>query len=665
MDGIAEATVIKEVETNRFKLKVEDCRFQKDSIQDFFFAEKLKRDRVDLVLNETKKFLGNYSSIDPQKLMIKIIDGCAGEGAIKGSIIEIQLPSEEKAAVQLRHTIDDLFPNLLEDQRTNKINELALALSASTFLHEGTQGLLSGKYRSKFVQDFKKAYGSRDKKSIASALLVDGIAYAMQGIYTQDIGFFDKLAPCIRFCDKGGKIKTREALGVKLMPKIKEYIMVNRQLDVDFLIFASKQLKNLYLEETQEAVGKNSESVPTNQEKFANIVNALNRYYIRVKDGDLTPEEFQTLKSSVIKNFDVLETLLISGDKFRGALTMLKEVEVCKLVPELKQLAQTTSDNYVRNYAVQIRANSNILYNQPLDCVAVYDTERTAFAIHELFKSRNIEDNLLAQDILNREFSKWGVSPDKFLKTWNDCVYGVNGYSGMVENLPRAIEIESLRPGIIRTLSQEFGIVHFGRYPKDLLVNQFDEKDDQIKPYGVIVFPKSDWNGAFFQDSHIFRKLGSQLKDKFNIRIIEVENKFDVVRGLVNFKRRYPAHKISFAIIGGHGTKYTINFGKEKIDGRHRLEPIDLVGERARGVSEFFEPNPSIVLISCSTGAEGGIGQQLSRLMGARVVAPEIPTGISSINSMFDSEGKISFNVEYAIEDAKRSFLAGQKEDRS
>src|SRR5690606_16067677 len=45
----------------------------------------------------------------------------------------------------------------------------------------------------------------------------------------------------------------------------------------------------------------------------------------------------------------------------------------------------------------------------------------------------------------------------------------------------------------------------------------------------------------------------------------------------------------------------------------------------------WFVENPSIVLISCSTGMPSGIGEKLSEILDATVRAPDNPTNIKSI----------------------------------
>ena len=200
--------------------------------------------------------------------------------------------------------------------------------------------------------------------------------------------------------------------------------------------------------------------------------------------------------------------------------------------------------------------------------------------------------------------------------------------------------------------------------PPELLITQYDQRDNTDKPYGVIVYPHSDWNGAFLQNEDPLRWFFADVREKYNLRVLEAESKYDIARGLLGLKRRYgQQNKISFALLGGHGTKNSILFGGE--DERHRLVSQDLQGSGVRRTSEFFEPHPTIVLVSCSTGTQEGIGQQLSEMMGAKVIAPEIPTNIKSIRARTDQEGKLLINVEYQNEGAERLYVAGVPEQQT
>jgi hypothetical protein len=220
-------------------------------------------------------------------------------------------------------------------------------------------------------------------------------------------------------------------------------------------------------------------------------------------------------------------------------------------------------------------------------------------------------------------------------------------------------ELEMRRPGSVGTLHKEFGIKNFARYSWDLLTRQYDDRNRTDSPYGIVLYPRYDHNGAFFQDRAVFDTLLNDLGAKAGIRVMEAGSTYEIVRRLIALDKRYGrTHKISFAIVGGHGAKENIEFsqGVEK----YRLSLEDLLGRGAPRTSKFFEASPTFILNSCSTGQEGGIGQKLSQTLNANVIAPEHPTSVRLIRATF-VEGDLIFEVQYEERGIERLYVGGQR----
>jgi hypothetical protein len=188
-------------------------------------------------------------------------------------------------------------------------------------------------------------------------------------------------------------------------------------------------------------------------------------------------------------------------------------------------------------------------------------------------------------------------------------------------------------------------------------------------PHGVILFPRNDWNGAFYQDNFALGEFYKKLQGKFSLRAFECEGKIGIARALIKLNKKYnppnkKGHKISLAIIGGHGTENSIQFGgKEEINILHAK---DFMGRGVQRTSEFFEKNPTFLLFSCSTGVENGIGQKLSETMNAKVVAPKIPTNISEIQVGMRPGREFRFSVKYfdkGEKDVRSVYAAGLKKE--
>lgn len=251
------------------------------------------------------------------------------------------------------------------------------------------------------------------------------------------------------------------------------------------------------------------------------------------------------------------------------------------------------------------------------------------------------------------------------------------------ENLEAAQALEESLPGSTEKLFKQFGIANFSRYSKDMLLRQLRIEDSNV-PYGVVVMPEADHNGAFAQNANHLDKMTEQLNaGGLEARIIEVASQRELARRLSIFNKKYGSehgHKINFLVIGGHGEPGGIELGEkqkmipppipgvmpdeeyrracdqwlQQLDGdplRRKMLMDDLqegVGHGIRrAAAEWFEKGAPVVLISCSTGAEGGIAQKISKELSFETIAPNRPTNIQSIDVSFDKTGKPAFNVEY------------------
>jgi hypothetical protein len=269
---------------------------------------------------------------------------------------------------------------------------------------------------------------------------------------------------------------------------------------------------------------------------------------------------------------------------------------------------------------------------------------------------------------LREVIAKYGLDPDEILDTWNGS-YTEHGPQPQIErNMEVVFYLEDQRPGIAHLLYKEFGIRNFDRYSQAMLISQFDDYENTDKPYGIVLQATHDWNGAFTSFEHlgVMNKLYKQIKDDYALRVIEARTKLEVAKRLITLDRKYGAqHKLAFAFIGGHGDRNSIMFG-----GQHRRNLLlleDLAGKGVQRTGGFFEEHPTIILASCSTGAEGGIGQELSKRLGAKVIAPAVPASFKDVEAII-TEGGIDFKVEYGTktgqnENIDRIYTLGQAEN--
>lgn len=354
---------------------------------------------------------------------------------------------------------------------------------------------------------------------------------------------------------------------------------------------------------------------------------------------------------------------LLSGDKLQNRLGIalikgnIKEVESLMLKPPSEDINDL--ENVVRqklakcedkeiNEVFQIWL-SELIEKGNFDIPVLAAFEKTIRG-----KSRKKYESALSKFIESK-----GLDPQIMLKAWK------HSRDNFLFNPNSLRKIEGKRPGSALVLNKEFGIRSFGRYPEEILINQFDTRNED-SPYGVFLYARGDHNGAFSQDIGINRKFWNDVKDKYVIRILEAGSLFEIGRRFISLDNRYgEKNKISFALIAGHGVKNSIAFGDGALtqlglSSKGVLDKKHLQGDGAKRIKDFFVPNPEIVLFSCSTGKEGGIGQSVSDIYSANVVAPEIPAYPVDIRANFDENGKIHINSTFK-DDSQRNYSLGKK----
>lgn len=257
-----------------------------------------------------------------------------------------------------------------------------------------------------------------------------------------------------------------------------------------------------------------------------------------------------------------------------------------------------------------------------------------------------INTRSITKQVIERILNDYGINSGKVAEDWKLDSNSSRLLKHLIaKNLARLSDMEAQIPGIGSHLYSEFGITDFARYPKEMLIAQYEDKDkkDDI-PYGVLVYPKDESGGSFHYDPLVLQNLYIKLKGRSRIRIFETGDTQGLVHILNDSRKRWG--KISFGIIGGHGTRETIRLGdSDKKRSILRKEEVERSG--ASAVKLAFVDNPSIILVSCSTGQLGGIGHELSKI-GAKVIAPPTPTHPESIDPVFLEDGGVDFKVKFS-----------------
>ncbi len=245
--------------------------------------------------------------------------------------------------------------------------------------------------------------------------------------------------------------------------------------------------------------------------------------------------------------------------------------------------------------------------------------------------------------MFDQKLEGFGLNAKDFKNAWKVAHETEGLFYDYKNNLLRIIKLEQEQPGITKFLNKEYGIYNFFRYPKEILLDQYANRERDIA-YGVIIKPRNDYNEAFY--NNYLSSLKSQLGENFGLRIFECGSEKELGKDLVKLNRKFGAgHKISFLILGGHGSPDRIRFGEDTDEGSLDIE--DLVEPKSNGARRFFVDKPTIILESCSTGADGGISENIFDVLGAKVVfAPKTASYISEIH-VTKRNADLSFNINY------------------
>jgi hypothetical protein len=254
---------------------------------------------------------------------------------------------------------------------------------------------------------------------------------------------------------------------------------------------------------------------------------------------------------------------------------------------------------------------------------------------------------------------------DEMMKRW---VEGLNGYPlKFYYEIYRINTIESRFKGCAQILNQFYGINEFARFTPDILEEMYLDHNNLDKKYYLIIQASADYNNAF-DDTNINAEIYKNMKGRgYGIKVIEVSSSLDMVQKLAKLKTRFKS-KIPMIILKAHGSPNSITLGNEgqvskeissspKINKKNLLEHNSffsrIKNRLAKENKDYFTNNPLIIFNSCSTGAKGGIAQELQKLGNFRIIAP--PVDVCSEKHIFElsENGEIKAEVTYHDSKAK------------
>ena len=226
-------------------------------------------------------------------------------------------------------------------------------------------------------------------------------------------------------------------------------------------------------------------------------------------------------------------------------------------------------------------------------------------------------------------------------------------------------ELEEQIPGSVQLLQEKYGIKEFHRYPIEVLIAQVQQENEQL-PYGLMVLPENDPNGAFSNLKPAILNLYKQLLGRYALKVAESGSKFDLARKFISLNTKYGnENKIGFLFLGGHG----LDQGKGLMLGEYdteipRQENLkkgnaiwneESESSSVKTISEkYLNKDAEIVFLSCSTGIKEGVAEMYSASLERKTTAPIIFVQLSNlqIKVSYDENSKPHFKTIFQNEEA-------------
>jgi hypothetical protein len=233
--------------------------------------------------------------------------------------------------------------------------------------------------------------------------------------------------------------------------------------------------------------------------------------------------------------------------------------------------------------------------------------------------------------------SRYGIHDGKAMaKAWkNGAIWPLE------QNLEMLKLLESAEGGAVKLLHEEYGINEFARYPIDLLVEQARNHEKDV-PYGAMIFPSDDHNGAF--DKINLDEFYQGTQGKHTTRIFEASSTTDLARYFIKMEKRQ--NKIGYLLLAAHGETDGMSFGIEE-RGFLDIKTLEKMTTLPR-LRALLEDDASVALVSCSTGADEGFAQVLSEKTNTEIQAPKV-TAYGQRISVHYEEGKPKMTVEFDV----------------
>ena len=242
--------------------------------------------------------------------------------------------------------------------------------------------------------------------------------------------------------------------------------------------------------------------------------------------------------------------------------------------------------------------------------------------------SRTITDWVQLDPDIEQKVLEWSDVPTQQY-TEAEHSWAIEHLKETRDHVRTLVALEREAYGSTEYLMNTYNIHCFSRYPEELLLNQYRERNGHTgKPYGLLINALHDWNqsGRLSERGKTFGRFYQQVKEAgFEMRAVEVATPDDLV---------YFAHRevkehgqMDFAVVNGHANIFGIALGERKNDA---ILYRDFYKRASYVVTDAVKPGGTIFLTGCSLGKIGGFAQKLSE-RGFTVIASNTKSSLSGL----------------------------------
>ncbi len=271
-----------------------------------------------------------------------------------------------------------------------------------------------------------------------------------------------------------------------------------------------------------------------------------------------------------------------------------------------------------------------------------------------LLASHFDEPHKKGKEMLQPFFDEYDLDIDKISQSWRRQNIKIENIR---KNIKMIEELEKERPGITKYLLEEFNIANPAFHFKEMLIKQYEQKDDLEIPYGIVaVAPYRHFFPSGLEEVLKINKVGgksalSKLEEnQVATRIVEFSSSYDLIYHLLKLRNKYNPNeeeekKTKFFIEHSHGRPEYLdnNLNSEERISKKNLK--DLTEKEREKIKNLFSKSCDFAAFSCFVGTEGGLAQSWSSIVDGNVFAPEEPIGNINMDVRVDKEKNVKLLV--------------------